>query len=69
MRLRPDPSAGMIQVLTPLWGGPAYKAGLRTGDVIVQIEMCAEKPDGEPLEPPAGPVHQGAFLPPRRRNS
>ncbi len=37
LRLRADPSTGLIEVVTPIFGGPAYKAGLRAGDLITQI--------------------------------
>ncbi len=33
-----DPQSGRLTVMTPLPGTPAYKAGVRAGDVIVEIE-------------------------------
>jgi carboxyl-terminal processing protease len=42
---------GMIRVATPIKDGPAYKAGIRAGDVITKITLREDKA-GEPLDQP-----------------
>jgi carboxyl-terminal processing protease len=49
LKLRSDPSSGMPQVVTPALGGPAYRAGIRAGDLIAQITL-PEGPGDEPLK-------------------
>jgi carboxyl-terminal processing protease len=46
-----QPSADVLQVVTPLKGSPAYKAGIKAGDVITQVirEVDAK---GRPLPKP-----------------
>ena len=51
VRLAVDPDTGMIRVAYPFFNGPAYRAGLRSGDVITEIIL--PKPQ-VPDEPPPG---------------
>jgi carboxyl-terminal processing protease len=51
IELRSDPSTGMLQVITPLWGGAAYKAGIRAGDLVTLIAVI-EKSGGRKVEVP-----------------
>jgi carboxyl-terminal processing protease len=51
LELRKESSEGMIRVATPIRNGPAYKAGIRAGDVITKITLPQDKA-GEPLDKP-----------------
>ncbi len=51
LRLRPDPSTGLIEVVTPFMNGPAYKSGVRAGDLIEEITIF-NRLDGEALKEP-----------------
>ncbi len=48
IHLRKDRSTGALRVVTPIKDGPAYKADLRAGDLIVRITRETEA-GGEPL--------------------
>jgi carboxyl-terminal processing protease len=51
LKLQSDPTAGMLVVATAILGSPAYKAGIRAGDVLTEIALL-EKANGEQLEEP-----------------
>lgn len=51
VQIRRDPTRDLLQVVTPIKGSPAYKAGVKTGDWIVQIKREVDS-DGKPLEKP-----------------
>lgn len=51
VRLAVDPATDMLRVEYPFFNGPAYRSGLRSGDVIT--EMILPKPS-MPNEPPPG---------------
>jgi carboxyl-terminal processing protease len=61
LRLRVDPETAMIQVETPLRGGPAHKAGVRAGDLITHI-VQREDADGKPLNPAKRTATKGVSL-------
>ena len=49
--IRKDPMTDYLLVITPLKGGPAYKAGIRAGDFITQVTVENDR-DGKPLDKP-----------------
>jgi carboxyl-terminal processing protease len=50
LRLTLDVPSGMVRVITPIKGGPAYQAGLRAGDLITHITPASE--EGGPAKAP-----------------
>lgn len=52
IQVRFDPEQQNIEVMTPFPGSPAYKAGIRASDRIVEIEgkPVAEFPDGKEID-------------------
>jgi len=51
IQIQKDRPTDMIRVSTPLRGGPAYKAGIMTGDIIAKITNYVDK-QGKKLNPP-----------------
>lgn len=51
IRIMKDFESDFIRVTTPIRGSPAYKAGIRTGDLLTKIINYVEK-DGKPLPEP-----------------
>jgi hypothetical protein len=47
VKLKTDPKTKMLTIVTPYFQGPAYKAGLRSGDVITHITVYQEGTDRE----------------------
>jgi len=51
IQIRKDPARDMLLVVTPIKDSPAYKAGIKAGDVITEIRREVDS-QGEPLNPP-----------------
>jgi len=51
LEVEADAGSGMIRVVTPIYKGPAYEAGIRSGDLITHIRVTTNA-NGEPLERP-----------------
>ncbi|HEV3202932.1 MAG TPA: S41 family peptidase [Gemmataceae bacterium] len=51
IQIRTDPIRDMLLVITPIKDSPAYKAGIKTGDLITQIKLEYD-PKGNKLEQP-----------------
>src|SRR5262245_5009348 len=51
VQIRKDRESGALMVVTPLKGSPAYKAGVKAGDLITTITLTTDK-EGKPLEKP-----------------
>src|SRR5262249_782490 len=51
IQIRENRSRGMLQVITPLKGSPAHKAGLKTGDLISSITLDVDA-EGKQLREP-----------------
>src|SRR5205823_2827106 len=50
IQIRKDPATDMLKVVTPIKNSPAYKKGLKAGDVITQI-IREEDSKGNKLDP------------------
>jgi carboxyl-terminal processing protease len=61
VRLRIDPETTMVEVVTPLRGGPAHKAGVRAGDLITHI-VRREDDAGKALDPAQSTPTKGLSL-------
>jgi carboxyl-terminal processing protease len=46
-----DKKTGMLRVVTPIYGGAAYKAGIRAGDIITQIRVHTDDAGKQLAEP------------------
>ncbi len=51
IQIRKDTDRDMLKVVTPIKDSPAYKAGIKTGDVVTQIKREMDS-DGKKLDPP-----------------
>jgi C-terminal peptidase prc len=51
IQIRKDAERDMILVVTPIKGSPAYRAGIKAGDVITTIVRETDS-EGKPLDPP-----------------
>jgi carboxyl-terminal processing protease len=51
LRLESDTATGMLRVVTPIYRGPAYKAGIRAGDLITHIRIDTDH-QNKPLPEP-----------------
>jgi C-terminal peptidase prc len=51
IQIRPDPETNMLQVITPIYGSPAFKAGIQAGDIIAAIVRLVDE-NGKPLDKP-----------------
>lgn len=49
--IRKDPATGHLLVITPLKGSPAYKGGLRAGDLITTVTLEVDR-EGKKLDKP-----------------
>lgn len=63
--LEPDARSGYLRVKTPIYNSPAYKAGLRAGDIVTIIRL-KEDHEGNPFPMP---VDRAAYLLAGRENS
>lgn len=52
VQIQKDLTTDMVRVSTPLKDSPAYKAGMKTGDLITAITNVVDKKTGEPLPTP-----------------
>jgi hypothetical protein len=48
LKIKSDPDSRMLRVISPVFDGPAYKAGIRGGDLITAIELETDD-NGDPL--------------------
>jgi carboxyl-terminal processing protease len=51
IQIRKDTTTDMLQVITPIYGSPAYKAGIQEGDIITKVTRYFDD-DGKPLPKP-----------------
>jgi carboxyl-terminal processing protease len=51
VQIRKDSARDMLQVVTPIKGSPAFKAGIQAGDIITTITRDVDG-EGNPLNPP-----------------
>jgi C-terminal peptidase prc len=51
IQIRKDAATDMLQVVTPIKGSPAYKAGMMAGDIITSVTREVDS-DGKKLDPP-----------------
>jgi C-terminal peptidase prc len=52
VQIRKDIAHDMLRVVTPIKGSPAYKAGIKAGDLITTIIREVDNKTGEPLDKP-----------------
>ncbi len=51
IQVRKDAESGELQVITPIFGSPAFKAGVQAGDIVSAITRLVGD-DGKPLDKP-----------------
>src|SRR5262249_19224038 len=51
IQIRKDTTTDMLQVITPIYGSPAYKAGIQEGDIITKVTRYVDD-DGKTLSKP-----------------
>src|SRR5207302_2357813 len=51
VQIRKDRASEALAVVTPLKGSPAYRAGIKAGDLITTITLTVDK-EGKPLPKP-----------------
>ncbi|HKI31083.1 MAG TPA: S41 family peptidase [Gemmataceae bacterium] len=51
IQVRKDANTDQLQVITPIYGSPAFKAGAQAGDLVTAITRLVDD-DGKPLEKP-----------------
>ncbi|HEX5268859.1 MAG TPA: S41 family peptidase, partial [Gemmataceae bacterium] len=51
IQIRRDADTDELQVITPIYGSPAFKAGIQTGDLVTSITRLVDD-TGKPLEKP-----------------
>jgi carboxyl-terminal processing protease len=51
LTIESDKDTGLLRVITPILNGPAYKVGIRRGDIITQIRLNTDG-SGKPLWEP-----------------
>ncbi len=52
IQIEKEISRDMVRISTPLRGSPAYKAGVKAGDVITHVTNVVDKETGKPLAQP-----------------
>jgi C-terminal peptidase prc len=52
VQIRTDVARDQLVVISPIKDSPAYKAGIKAGDVITHIKLEKKDPSGNTLEPP-----------------
>jgi C-terminal peptidase prc len=51
IQVREDGETHQLKVITPIYGSPAFKAGIQAGDVVTTITRLVDD-NGKPLDPP-----------------
>lgn len=59
LKLESDPKTKMLRVVTPIFKGPGYEAGIRAGDIITEIRLVVDR-DGSPF---LAPDNEGNLFP------
>src|SRR5262245_52674329 len=52
IQIRPNAARDLLEVITPIKGSPAYKKGLKAGDLILSIVPRVEDAQGNKIENP-----------------
>lgn len=51
IQITKDPATDYLKVVTPIYGSPAFKAGIQAGDLVTTITLPVDK-EGKPLDEP-----------------